>query len=49
MKLVIEFAKYYVELGYSLDDAITTAINIVREVEIDKYEYWWVINGIAKI
>ena len=49
MKLVIEFAKYYVELGYNLDEAITTAINIVREVEIDKYEYWWVINGIAKI
>ena len=39
MKLVIEFAKYYVELGYNLDEAITTAINIVREVEIDKYEY----------
>ena len=39
MKIVIEFAKYYVELGYSLDEAITTAINIVREVEIDKYEY----------
>ena len=36
---VIKFAKYYVELGYSLDEAITTAINIVREVEIDKYEY----------
>ena len=36
---VIKFAKYYVELGYSIDDAITTAINIVREVEIDKYEY----------
>ena len=39
MKLVIESAKYYVELGYSLDEAITTAINIVREVEISKYEY----------
>ena len=36
---VIKFAKYYVELGYSIDDAITTAINIVRVVEIDKYEY----------
>ena len=36
---VIKFAKYYVELGYSLDEAITTAINIVREVEIGKYEY----------
>ena len=38
MKLVIEFAKYYVELGYDLNDAITMAINIVIEVEMNKYE-----------
>ena len=45
---VIKFAKYYVELGYNLDEAITTAINIVREVEIGKYEYWWVITALLK-
>ena len=38
---VIKFAKFYFELGYSIEDAITMAINIVREVEISKYEYWW--------
>ena len=27
------------ELGYSIDDAISIAINIIREVEISKYEY----------
>ena len=36
---VIKFAKFYLELGYSIEDAITMAINIVREVEISKYEY----------
>ena len=36
---VIKFAKFYLELGYSLEDAISMAINIVREVEISKYEY----------
>ena len=36
---VIKFAKFYFELGYSIEDAITMAINIVREVEISKYEY----------
>ena len=36
---VIKFAKFYLELGYSIDDAITRAINIVREVEVSKYEY----------
>ena len=36
---VIKFAKFYLELGYSTDDAITMAINIIREVEISKYEY----------
>ena len=39
MKEVIKFAKFYLELGYSAQDAITMAINIVREVEISKYEY----------
>ena len=39
MKEVIKFAKFYLELGYSIDDAITMAINIAREVEISKYEY----------
>ena len=38
MKEVIKFAKFYFELGYSIDDAITMAINIVREVERLKYE-----------
>ena len=36
---VIKFAKFYLELGYSIDDAITMAINIAREVEVSKYEY----------
>ena len=35
---VIKFAKFYFELGYYVQDAITMAINIVREVEISKYE-----------
>ena len=39
IKEVIKFAKFYFELGYSTDDAITMAINIIREVEISKYEY----------
>lgn len=38
MKQVIEFARFYKELGYNINDAITTAINIVREVEMNKYE-----------
>ena len=41
MEEVIKLAKYYIDLGYSAQDAITMAINIVREVEISKYEYWW--------
>ena len=36
---VIKFAKFYFELGYSIEDAISMAINIIREVEISKYEY----------
>ena len=36
---VIKFAKFYFELGYSIDEAITMAINIIREVEVSKYEY----------
>ena len=39
MEEVIKLAKYYIDLGYSIEDAISTAINIVREVEISKYEY----------
>ena len=39
MKEVIKFAKFYLELGYSVQDAISMAINIVREAEISKYEY----------
>ena len=35
---VIKFAKFYLDNGYSIEDAITMAINIVREVEISKYE-----------
>ena len=36
---VIKFAKFYFELGYSIENAITMAINIIREVEVSKYEY----------
>ena len=39
MKEVIKFAKFYLDNGYSIEDAITMAINIIREVEISKYEY----------
>ena len=35
---VIKFAKFYLELGYSVQDAITMAINVIREVEVSKYE-----------
>ena len=48
MKEVIKFAKFYFELGYSIEDAISMAINIIREVEISKYEYWWFINILIK-
>ena len=40
MKEVIKFARFYYELGYSLNEAITMAINIAREVEMSKYERW---------
>lgn len=36
---VIKFARFYLDSGYSIDDAISMAINIIREVEISKYEY----------
>ena len=36
---VIKFAKFYLDNGYSIEDAISMAINIVREVEVSKYEY----------
>ena len=36
---VIKFAKFYLDNGYSVQDAISMAINIVREVEVSKYEY----------
>ena len=39
MKEVIKFAKFFIDLGYSIDEAITMAINIIREVEVSKYEY----------
>ena len=45
---VIKFAKFYFELGYSIEDAITMAINVIREVEISKYEYWWFNNILIK-
>ena len=48
MKEVIKFAKFYLDNGYSIDDAITMAINIIREVEISKYEYWWFNNILIK-
>ena len=39
IKEVIKFAKFYLELGYSIDEAITMAINLAREMEVSKYEY----------
>ena len=39
IKEVIKFAKFYLDNGYSVQDAISMAINIIREVEISKYEY----------
>ena len=36
---VIKFARFYLENGYSIDNAISMAINIIREVEGSKYEY----------
>ena len=39
IKEVIKFAKFYLDNGYCIEDAISMAINIVREVEISKYEY----------
>ena len=48
MKEVIKFAKFFIDLGYSIDEAITMAINIIREVEVSKYEYWWFINILIK-
>ena len=38
MEQVIKLAKYYLHLGYSIQDAITMAINVIREKEIDLYE-----------
>ena len=48
MEEVIKFARFYLENGYSIDDAITMAINIIREVEVSKYEYWWFNNILIK-
>lgn len=39
MKEVIKFAKFYLDNGYCIDEAISMAINLAREVEISKYEY----------
>ena len=38
MEEVIKFAKFYFEIGYSIEDAISMAINVIREVERLKYE-----------
>ena len=38
MEQVIKLAKYYLDLGYSIQDAITMAINIARAKEIELYE-----------
>ena len=38
MEEVIKFAKFYLDNGYCIDEAITMAINIIREVEVSKYE-----------
>lgn len=38
MKQVIELSQFFIDLGYSVQDAITIAINIIREIEISKYE-----------
>ena len=48
MEEVIKFAKFYLDNGYSIDEAITMAINIIREVEVSKYEYWWFNNILIK-
>ena len=39
IKEVIKFAKFYLDNGYCIEDAISMAINLAREVEINKYEY----------
>lgn len=44
MKQVIKLAKYYLDLGYSIQDAITTAINVVREKQIELYEVGGIEN-----
>ena len=38
MKEVIKFAKFYLDNGYSIDDAITMAIDVIRDMEMSKYE-----------
>ena len=38
MEEVIELGNTQLDLGYSIEDAISTAINIMREKEIDLYE-----------
>ena len=35
---VIKFARFYLDNGYPIQDAITMGINVVREVERLKYE-----------
>ena len=44
----IKLARFYLENGYYIDEAITMAINTIREVEVSKYEYWWFINNLIK-
>lgn len=38
MEEVIKLAKYYIDLGYFIQDAIDTSINIIREKEQNEYE-----------
>jgi len=45
MEQVIKLAEYYLDLGYSIQDAITMAININRQKYIELYE----IGGIDEI
>ena len=37
MEQIIKLAEFYYILGYDIREAITMAININRQIEIDKY------------
>lgn len=35
----VELSKLYFQLGYSVQEAISMAIDTIRKIEIEKYEY----------